>query len=445
VLKPHAVTQAGSNTYTYDCNGNMTQRIEGGTTYTQTFDAENRLITVTTTSGTTTFVYDGDGNRVKKTENGQTTVYVGALFEKNLTTNVATSYYLANGQPVALRQNTTVSYLHSDHLGSTSLTTDASGNVAARQKYLPYGQVRSTTGTLPTDIGFTGQRLDATGLMFYNARYYAATLGRFISADTIVPGAGNPQALNRFSYALNNPINYTDPSGHDAMFVGGYNTNDWADPSEWKDWIMAYKGWTEHDGNWEAWLKEWQKASDADKQEIMNVTGIHIFNWSECDCGVGQAASRNATINWAMDELSQEMAGMQDITLVGHSKGGNLALNYLQHLSGRVKPKNAVIIDAPRPLAWVWGSGSKFAWGSVVGSGVNTVNIFNSVDPVNGGLIMGYIRGATNYVALEVGAVDSWLVHSTKGYLADKVLNEDLKVQYDHGADWQAYINRYGN
>ena len=52
---------------------------------------------------------------MKKTENGQTTVYVGALFEKNLTTNVATSYYLANGQPVALRQNTTVSYLHGDH------------------------------------------------------------------------------------------------------------------------------------------------------------------------------------------------------------------------------------------------------------------------------------------------------------------------------------------
>jgi len=92
-------------------------------------------------------------------------------------------------------------YLTSDHLGSTSLTTDASGNLVARQMYLPYGQVRSTTGTLPTDKGFTGQRLDATGLMYYGARYYSSVIGRFISADIVIPGAGNPQALNRYSYS----------------------------------------------------------------------------------------------------------------------------------------------------------------------------------------------------------------------------------------------------
>ncbi len=105
-------------------------------------------------------------------------------------------------------------YLTSDHLSSTSLTMDATGNVVARQMYLPYGQVRSTTGVLPTDKGFTGQRLDATGLTFYNARYYDATLGRFISADTVIPGSENPQALNRYSYSIANPLNYIEPSGH---------------------------------------------------------------------------------------------------------------------------------------------------------------------------------------------------------------------------------------
>jgi RHS repeat-associated protein len=71
---------------------------------------------------------------------------------------------------------------------------------------------------MPTDIGFTGQRLDAGtgGLMYYGARYYLPGLSRFASADTIVPGAGNPQALNRFSYTFNNPVKYTDPSGHVA-------------------------------------------------------------------------------------------------------------------------------------------------------------------------------------------------------------------------------------
>jgi RHS repeat-associated protein len=92
--------------------------------------------------------------------------------------------------------------------------TDASGNPVARQLYDAWGNVRYVTGTLPTDIGFTGQRADATGLMYYRARYYAQGIGRFISADTMVPGAGNPQAFNRYSYALNSPLNYIDPSGH---------------------------------------------------------------------------------------------------------------------------------------------------------------------------------------------------------------------------------------
>jgi len=51
-------------------------------------------------------------------------------------------------------------------------------------------------------------------LMYFNARYYSQTLGRFVSADTIVPGAGEPQALNRYAFVFNNPLKYTDPSGH---------------------------------------------------------------------------------------------------------------------------------------------------------------------------------------------------------------------------------------
>jgi hypothetical protein len=50
--------------------------------------------------------------------------------------------------------------------------------------------------------------------MHYGARFYSPRLGRFVSADTIVPQPGNPQALNRYAYAANNPVIYTDPSGH---------------------------------------------------------------------------------------------------------------------------------------------------------------------------------------------------------------------------------------
>ena len=88
-------------------------------------------------------------------------------------------------------------YLHADHLVSTSLTTNASGGVVAEQRYYPYGEARWSDGTLPTDYHFTGQRAEDFGLLDYHARYYDPYLGRFISADTLVPNPRNPQDLNR--------------------------------------------------------------------------------------------------------------------------------------------------------------------------------------------------------------------------------------------------------
>jgi len=146
-------------------------------------------------------------------------------------------YYYAGAQMVAMRElsgttGNTLYYLHGDHLGSTSTTTcgnSACGTVGAvltRQSYYPYGGVR-VVGNLPTDHTYTGQiEDDSTGLYFYNARYYSGSLGRFISADTIVPGANDPQAYNRYAYTRNNPINRTDPSGHCDGVPGGLSCMD---------------------------------------------------------------------------------------------------------------------------------------------------------------------------------------------------------------------------
>jgi RHS repeat-associated protein len=116
---------------------------------------------------------------------------------------------------VAMRQGDVVHFLHSDHLGSTSLTTDATGAVVAQTRYLPYGQEHWTHGAARTDFTFTGQRAEAGfGLLDYNARYYSPQLGRFISPDTIVPEPGNPQSFNRYSYVRNNPLKFRDPTGY---------------------------------------------------------------------------------------------------------------------------------------------------------------------------------------------------------------------------------------
>ena len=84
---------------------------------------------------------------------------------------------------------------------------------------LPYGAPRPDypTGSVPTDYRFTGQRSEEASLgslYDYGARFYSSSLGRFLSADTIVPSPGNPQSLNRYAYTLNNPLKYIDPSGH---------------------------------------------------------------------------------------------------------------------------------------------------------------------------------------------------------------------------------------
>jgi RHS repeat-associated protein len=115
---------------------------------------------------------------------------------------------------IAIKKGAVLSYVMQDHLGSTSVTADSSGDSTSVIRYFPYGSTIFNTGTLPTDKKFTGQRLDATGLYYYGARYYDPQIGRFISPDMLIPNAADPQFLNKYSYCLNNPLSDNDPSGH---------------------------------------------------------------------------------------------------------------------------------------------------------------------------------------------------------------------------------------
>jgi RHS repeat-associated protein len=91
-------------------------------------------------------------------------------------------------------------------------------------KYLSWGMDNMTPPGIGTSFKYTGQREAEAGLYFYNARYYDPGLGHFIQADTIIPEPGNPLAWDRYAYANNNPLYYTDPSGHSATVgEGGYD------------------------------------------------------------------------------------------------------------------------------------------------------------------------------------------------------------------------------
>jgi len=166
-----------------------------------------------------TFTYDGDGKRVKSvmtTNQGSTTTYfVGGHYE--VANGVVTKYYYAGAQRVAMRTNSTLNYLLGDHLGSTSLTTDAVGNVISEMRYKAWGETRYASGTSPTKYQYTGQYSYTAdfGLHFYNARWYDSSLSRFAQADTVIPiDVQGVQAWDRYAYTNNNPVRYTDPTGH---------------------------------------------------------------------------------------------------------------------------------------------------------------------------------------------------------------------------------------
>ncbi len=204
--RPHTPNSVAGVNRTYDLNGNLT----GGDNRTYSWNYDNKPSSVTGIDLVQEqYGYDGDTNRVYRTRNGITTFYLGQWEETS--TGVKKQYYSFGGSSVAVREyngvSSSLTYLHSDHLGSVSLATTSGGNIASQQYFDPWGKVKSG-GIGQTTLNYTGQRLDGTGLLYYNARYYDPALGKFLTPDNVSDG------VNRYAYVHNNPIVGTDPTGH---------------------------------------------------------------------------------------------------------------------------------------------------------------------------------------------------------------------------------------
>jgi RHS repeat-associated protein len=251
---------------TYDASGNrVTSTGENATQWGYTYDGEDRLLEVSKNNAPTgTFEYDYAGRRTRKIDvtTGTTTWYVSQDYE--VTTFGASAggrtqhtKYLSGqtGPAVSItRPSTDVSlipgsqagmlvssksltpgeggaghptvgalFLHKDHVGSTQVVTDHVGKVVSRTVYKPFGELdaRYSEGSDIYRAKYGGQELDGeSGLYYFNARYYDARIGRFITADSVM-GSGFLQvdAFNRYAFAGNNPIRNVDPSGH-SFIVG---------------------------------------------------------------------------------------------------------------------------------------------------------------------------------------------------------------------------------
>jgi len=163
------------------------------------------------------FAYDGDGDRIAMTVEGVTTRFVvdpvpehaRVLAER---TGETWTYHVYGHDLLYSVTGSALTVLHSDPLGSTVATTDATGAVTARMRYDVFGE-RLDSDAATTAYTFAGERMDTTALQYLRARYYDPAVGRFISRDPFPAQAADTQTFNRYVYVKNNPTNFVDPSG----------------------------------------------------------------------------------------------------------------------------------------------------------------------------------------------------------------------------------------
>ena len=243
---PHAPTGIWDGTATsslvYDRNGNVTQF---GTTTAYTWDWRNRMTASGILSATTTYAYDHTEQRRAQRTPSKTFHYPNKYYSieyagSSTTTATSTSYiwhgdtlvaYIEQAKQNGVATGTpTTYYVHPDHLGSTNVVTDGAGQTVQVLDYYPYGESRIDTGAEESEREYIGERYDAaSGLNYLNARYYDGGRGQFLSQDPVFWEVGrtsdgksvvaNPQFLNSYSYASDNPIAGKDPSGRITILV----------------------------------------------------------------------------------------------------------------------------------------------------------------------------------------------------------------------------------
>ncbi|MFF1821545.1 polymorphic toxin-type HINT domain-containing protein [Kribbella sp. NPDC058245] len=236
--QPHTlanVTQTGAptKTYDYDTRGNTTVRPG----QTLNWNPQGALEKLTSSAGDTNYVYDAEGALLVRRSQTETTLFLGEL---ELTLDKATRkvtgkrQYEFAGQTIGVRSangtaTSDMSWLVPDYHGTSQVAVDADTMVATKRYAKPFGDPRGPTVAWPDDHGFLGKPEDKdTGLTTLGAREYDPTIGRFISVDPLLD-ANDPQQMLGYTYANDNPISGSDPTGllnREDSAGGGYTDDD---------------------------------------------------------------------------------------------------------------------------------------------------------------------------------------------------------------------------
>ncbi|MGW8993901.1 RHS repeat domain-containing protein [Streptomyces zhihengii] len=356
---PHAVTQTTvqggvndgqTSTFSYDEAGNTTQRTTGTRTQDLTWTSEGRLATLTEGAKQTSYLYDADGNRlIAKNPDGSSTLTLPGGNELKATadgTKTGTRYYTHNGETVAVRTGNTISYLLADHQG-TAMTAIAAGTLAiTRRKQLPFGNLRTEQSDTFATRGFVGGTNDPTGLTHLGAREYDPTLGRFISVDPIID-YNDPAQMNAYSYAHNNPLTKSDPTGlRPDGPSGGNSYND----ERWANDRGMTAGYTKKSGKW-LWSHEPKKDYSSRQRYYKyraNPSYYKVHQWKSTPgykihrgrkentrgpdvAGAVQRGISGFAKNWMLPLMSITNSGakkMYDHTYVGASMCNQVCVNF---------------------------------------------------------------------------------------------------------------------
>jgi len=212
---------------TYDGAGNVLAAGVGiGDTF--TYDAENRISTGTFDSAS--YVYDAFGNRVSSTVNGQESDFLHDLEGRTIDqytlngtqTTVMRSEAYAGPQHIVSYTNGSPVFENGDWLGTARLRSNTTGGVVESCTSLPFGEDLTCSTSDVSPMHFTGKERDSeSGLDNFGFRYYASSMGRFMKPDEslVYWDRSNPQSLNLYEYALNNPTSNTDDDGHDCVYL----------------------------------------------------------------------------------------------------------------------------------------------------------------------------------------------------------------------------------
>jgi RHS repeat-associated protein len=227
----------------YDADGNLLgETAPPCPAPTYTYDAENRLVNYM--SSNPTYIYDGNSLRVKKCQPNcasptSTTIYIFAgtkvIAEYDNGAAVASpsrEYIYGAGTLLAKIDSSGTKYYHQDHL-SNRMVTSLTGSVVAQMGHFPFGE-SWYNATNDKKLFTTYERDSESSNDYAIARYDMARLGRFSSPDPLAGHITNPQSLNRYAYALDDPCNLVDPLGLKCTLIFGLNDGSLSDATKKK-------------------------------------------------------------------------------------------------------------------------------------------------------------------------------------------------------------------